>query len=704
MAPRVGWQAAHYWCAASQPKAARSFASASGAPRHYASVETKTDPIKDAFAPGGYIAQLRPGYEPRTGQVEMAYEVAAAMTERRHVLIEAPTGTGKSFAYGVPATHAASAGQKVVVVTANIALQEQLVGKDLPALQEALPWQFRYALAKGIGNYLCMREFDKTTNETVLTGWDGPRTEREQWNQVVRWATETTSGDISELPFEPSPKMRSKLTVLSEDCTGNRCEYHGVCHGMRARARVKEAQLAVTNYSLFYIDLQLKRQGIEGVLPDYRHVVLDEGHLAADLARSFMGFRISRWSLTTVARLLGGAPKTTKKSELPAINTALRDSIIHAADDLFAAVTQHFHSRAYKVRYHQRWEGEMQRCGKAVCGLLANASNVYKQAAGGHGIHSDRAAELHAHAARCTKYAWMIESTMACKDSNWVYYANEEGSGVSLNGAPIDVSEFLRRMLFEVPPDDDRPVHSVTVTSATLCTEHGDFEHIRAKLGIRDADGVTVESPFDLAKQAIIVCPAMPAPNSDRFIDAVAKRVQDVIEASRGRTLCLFTSYRVLNAVYTALQRTGLNMDYVILKQGTAPRTQLIAQFSADVHSVLMGTESFWAGVDVPGEALSTVVIDRLPFPNISDPVHDALKERVGSRYFAQHSIPEAMLKFRQGVGRLIRSKDDRGVVVLLDSRTTEKGYGRKFLRTFPKGVPVERDLAAVAEFLDGGE
>lgn len=661
-----------------------------------APAEGERDYIGEVFGADGLLSKRFTGYEPRVGQIELAMAVEDGMRDGFNVVAEAPTGTGKSLGYGVPATWYASHGQRVVVVTANIALQEQLVTKDLPLIEKVVPWKFTYALAKGLNNYLCKAMFDESVNKIIMQG-PIAASDLKQWSEVVRWAARTSLGDVSELPFEPSQGVRQRYTIMSEECTGKKCSHYSECFAMRARTRVRNAGVVVTNYSLFFADLVLKMGGAEGVLPRYTHVVFDEGHSAAEHARGFLGFRISRGGVAYAVKLLDHRQSAqASKGPMPVLDSELKHHVTQAADEFFAAVTSLFHSKAYKVRFERAWDPALRAKASELCGFLAKSASVLEGAAAMPGITTERALELHNVAAKCAETAKYITLVSDFASNDWVFYLEEEGEQVMLKGKPIDVSGYLYKQLFQ--PKNPHKVKSVTVTSATLATEVDDYSYVCEQLGVKDAEKMTVLSPFDVANNTLLVCPPMASPQSDRYLSDVAERMLAAIEQARGRTLCLFTSHRVLNATYTALRG---RVPYTVLKQGTLPRMQLIAKFKADVSSVLLGTESFWAGVDVPGEALSQVVIDRLPFPNISDPLQDVLRARLGSRYFSEHSVPAAVIAFRQGCGRLLRTTTDRGVIVILDSRITEKGYGRSFTRSFPKGTRITRNLAEIGPFLD---
>lgn len=661
------------------------------------------DFIDSVFGEGGYLAQHFEGYEPRDGQVEMASACAEAMEGGRNLIVEAPTGVGKSIAYGVSATARASQGEKVAIVTANIALQEQLVNKDLPLLKEVLPWDFTFALAKGLGNYLCKAEFNDNTDGVLMGTSDLTPRELEQWNEVSKWAATSKTGDLSELTFEPSFKMRKRFTTTSDECTGKKCPYFDECSAMQARKQTREAQVVVTNYALFFIDLVIKCAGGDGLLPKYQHVILDEGHKAADLAREHAGFRVSRGGIVHMTRLLDRKQgPEAKNGPLPELDAELRRKIGLQADSLFSSLLGLYKSREYRVRFRRNVSNSVAQDVVQMVELLQQASKVLSTASRNEpGLTEQRRHELQSHSNKCAEYAGQLNILVDEMETDWVYFLEPSGDGVAFKGKPVSVSEWLRTNLFE-KKEGDFAIKSVIVTSATLSSSSG-FGYISRQLGLKNAEELQVESPFDLKNNMEVVIPRMPEPNSEQFVEAACDAVKHAIEYARGRTLCLFTSYRVMNEVYESIRPTsGEVLPYTILKQGDAPRSLLVQQFKEDETSVLLGTESFWAGVDVPGPALSCVVIDRIPFPNLGDPLQDVLKEKCGKRYFFDISIPAAAIMLKQGVGRLIRSLTDRGVVVLLDSRVVEKGYGRSFMKMFPSGVTVKRKLAAIGEFLYG--
>jgi ATP-dependent DNA helicase DinG len=667
-------------------------------PRHNGCVNQ--DYITQFFSKGGQLSKVFPGYQPRMQQIELAYAVDEAMNNSDYLLAEAPTGTGKSLGYGVPAAHfAGTRGQKVVIVTANIALQEQLVNKDLPLIQRTVPWKFEFALAKGINNYLCLSNFDEAMSEAAFEGSSADH--RGHWNEISKWAASTLTGDLSELSFEAPPALRQKFTTTSDDCIGRKCSFYNQCFAMKAKSAYKRAQVVVTNYSLFFIDLALRgaEPGAEGILPKYTHVIFDEGHKAADIAREFFGFSLSPYGVHTVLNMLDSpAKETSKKGPFYTIDAELKKRGVRKSEEFFELLFKWYKSKEYNIRIRAPFTGRILELARDLQTVLGAASRAFNEASTDVRLNEVRKAETGNYAARCDKYssslgAMLIPTTF--DSSEWVYYLEERGRSVSLNGKPVAVAEFLKKLLFKEGSDKTaNDVKSVVVTSATL-----EMKLARKQLGLANPVELRVDSPFDLENQMLMVLPSMPDPSSPMFARKLGSRLIEVLNQSQGRALCLFTSYRVLEEAYAIVLAEGL--PYTILKQGDAPRTQLIAQFKADTSSVLFGTESFWAGVDVPGEALSVVTIDRIPFPNVSDPVQDALKEKNQRSYFGEFSLPIAMLQFRQGAGRLIRAIDDRGVLVCFDPRLLEKPYGRQFVNVLTKsGVKTTRDIQEIGLFL----
>lgn len=634
-------------------------------------------PTAAAFAADGPLAAVVPGYAPRLQQIEFAESVGRALARGRDLVAECPAGVGKSLGYGVPAArHAVLEGARVVVATANIALQEQLVGKDLPLLADALPWPFSFALVKGRGNYLCQSAIARELEQGTFELADRPE-DFEQRRAIAYWSRETATGDVAELPFIPEVRVWAGFSSSGEDCKGGDCKHRSSCYAERARSRAEAADVVVCNYHLLFAHVIVRERtgGEDLVLPPHDVVVMDEAHRAADIARDFLGFRITAWTFRRAAALLGRLG-----------DRALRDAVVGEGATLMDRLLEYRRSPDYRARLRRpdpvSWA--------SVDRELVLAQDRYAAEAA-KAPTADARAEIRVVADRVDQLRARLADAMEARDDGQVYFIEEDAKGrASLCSKAVDVSDRLGEWLFG-------RTKTTVMTSATLAVD-GSLDHVIGELGVADPMELIVGTPFDFKTQAMLVLPSgLPDPTSRDFSEGVAELVARIVELADGRTLALFTSYRCLRAAAERLVGSSRR----VLVQGTAPRTALVEEFRRDVGSVLLGTDSFWAGVDVPGEALSCVVIDRLPFPTPNDPVLDAVKSRNGGRgrWFQEYSIPRAVTAFRQGFGRLIRSVDDRGVVIALDRRLVDKPYGAAFLRSLPN-TRVTRELGEVAEFL----
>jgi len=656
--------------------------------------------IDEVFGATGILSQKFAGYAPRAGQVDMARMIDASITEKTHACVEGPTGTGKSLAYLVPAidhvTRPIPTGvrppldNRVIVVTANIALQEQLVTKDLPLLRDILGKEFTFALSKGKNNYLCIAELGKVLAETATNGTRGDRT----LDRVLAWAQETKTGDANELEETPAPALWRKLSVASDECKGKACKWFDRCFAEQASRKVARANVVVTNYHMFFAHLAVRakmRQLAESgtpvdpdvVLPPARIVIFDEAHKAAEIARDFLGFQISKGTIDWLVR---------------GFNHELAEETKKVSDAFFAALLAHKQSGAYRARLRRGHPlGEL---GSELEALLRRVARFYKEAVSTREAQDEKA-ELELRSRRGYTLAEQVSEAMVLSgDGEIVYFIEESGGGddgrrarsAILKSKPIEVSDFLRRELFA-------QYKTVVLTSATLATSSGPdaFSYVKKEVGLDTAKELVADSPFAWKDQVLLVLPpSMPDPSTQReaYPSAVASHVREVCEAAGGRTLGLFTSYKVLEETW----RACVSLPFRILKQKEAAPRQLVARFKEDVTSCLFGCESFWAGVDVPGEALSCVVIDRLPFPTPDDPIIDAISER-DRNWFFNVAVPRAVIQMKQGFGRLIRTTTDRGCVVLLDPRLQTKGYGRTFLKALPP-VQVSQNIESITKFL----
>lgn len=613
--------------------------------------------------------------------------------------------SGKSVAYLVPAIeHAVKTGSRALVVTANIVLQEQIVNKDLPMLRATLPLRFDFGLAKGRSNYLCLETLDDATAERALMGG---RAGEEGLDAVIEWASRTEAGDLSELPFEPKPALRRLFTISSEDCLGSSCPRKDDCFPNRARARLQQAQIVVANYHLFFSDMQVRAMsdGEARILPDFDVLILDEAHRCADIARDFFGFRITPGSVRWAARLLSGSPGKGGRGETPEIDEELKGRLGRAADRFFDELREHARSEEYKARLRRANVARHEE----ICALLKQAAERYEQAASIGELDAAGRKKLRNASSRCFAIEIAIGLAMnpdATRGAALFVETDEGSSRVALCSKQIDVSKRLRESVFESPS-----IRSTIATSATLTTGEPSrsdaFDFVIDETGATAARTLAVPSPFDFAGRALLVVPEefdVCLPNERKYAEQCARLFAQICRLAGGRTLGLFTTRRAMDLAYDVANDEVGRLDtlgLVVMKQGQAPRSELVRRFREDVSSVLIGTASFWEGVDVQGEALSCVAIDKLPFPPPDDPVLDALDAR-DKDAFANHMLPRALIAFKQGFGRLIRTKTDRGVVVCFDRRIVEKGYGKKFLNSLPPGVRVSRRLEDVRDFLDG--
>jgi ATP-dependent DNA helicase DinG len=623
--------------------------------------------IQGYFGPGGLLEQKSREYEIRPGQIEMAQAVERAITEKRHLSIEAPCGIGKTYAYLIPAIeHAIATDSRVVVCTANIALQEQIVEKDLPGLAKIMPRKFTWALIKGINNYLCQDRFEETQGELMHVTFD--RKQLRHFQKIEAWAEETKTGDLSDLDFEPEDAVWNRVNGVSELCNGSQCRYYEDCFAMDARRRLRGAQVIVTNYHLFFAHLRVKAFGAgDVILPSASTVICDEAHDMADIARDFFGMRLTPFSITMLVR---GANHLRRGG--------MAERLRQASRAFFGRVRDSAERRLRKPRWIDADEllktiGEYQLMLKDAKSSTEDEEELDKIGKfGGAAEH----------------YVETLMKFIQLDDPNCVYWAEKDDRASRLFARVIDVSEILREQLFQ-------STSTVILTSATL-TANGEFGFVKRETGAQDAAEMRVPSPFDHREQQILVVPRMKCqPNDPGFAQEMSGHINRIIKFLGGRTMCLFTSYKNLEQCAQAAESTGVT----ILRQGDKPRSKLLKEFRRDEGTALFATSSFWQGVDIPGEALSCLVIDKIPFMNPGDPLLEALQER-DPQSFANYSLPKAILDLRQGFGRLIRRRSDRGVVVIFDTRLFTKSYGAEALASLPD-CRVTRDLDELEKFFN---
>ncbi|MGH9477208.1 MAG: ATP-dependent DNA helicase [Terriglobales bacterium] len=612
------------------------------------------------FGRGGQLEAAHPGYEHRPGQLDMAQAIAEALAERRHLLVEAGTGTGKTLAYLLSVL---LSGRRVLISTGTKNLQEQLVQKDIPLLASALGRKLNVVAMKGRQNYGCLHKIRGLEAQPALLEVEA----LEQYRRIREWVEGTETGDAAELESLPeNAPLWGRLNARRETCTGSKCPLYDDCFLTRLHRRASEADLVVVNHHLFFADLVLKGQDLPGVLPPYEAVVFDEAHEVEGAAAQYFGVGVSSHQIEELARDVAITLHTTGNATHE-LELRLEGWRI-AAQKLFLALG--------------RGEGRVPLTGREQ--FLIDHADLYDGCM--HGLEfvhaglaamEDKPEDIHVCLRRLEEARQKLAYLMESEEEGVVYWVERRGRGVFVQAAPIQVGERIRELLFEV-------TDTVILTSATLAVGES-FAYVRERLGVEHARECLVASPFRYDKQALLYLPEhLPEPNAAEFTAAAGEEIARLVEAARGRTFVLCTSVRQMEAFGRLLRE---KIAYPLLLQGSAPRHLLLERFRVTAGAVLVATSSFWQGVDVPGEQLSLVVIDRLPFAAPADPVTAARIEMLrseGRNAFEEFQLPEAVLALKQGFGRLIRSTRDRGVLALLDKRITSKPYGRVFLQSLP--------------------
>jgi ATP-dependent DNA helicase DinG len=640
--------------------------------------------VAHAFSETGPLARSIDGYEPREGQRRMAEAVAATIEDGGILLAEAGTGTGKTLAYLIPAI---LSGHRVLVSTGTKNLQEQIFFKDLPALQEALGRPFTATLMKGRGNYLCLHRWDQ---ERLSPARDV------LMPLVDTWAQQTETGDRAELRDLPEdlPFWKS-LSAEAESCLGNECPRYSECFITRMRQRAAASDVVIVNHHLLCADASVRQGAYGEVIPECPTLVVDEAHQLEDVATNYFGHAFSNLRLEDLLRdvdaLLRANPFGEKGQQ---VHLAV-GKVAERSRSFFGALAMARMAAAAeaRARYDAESLADHFENGMMLAGALEGLEAMFVLAQ--QPDEGTTAPGRKEHAATLQRRASELRSDlrflMRANDPDFVYFLEMRGRGIFLRASPIDVSRIIPEALF------DR-MRATVLTSATLAVD-GSFEYVKGRLGLKEPAELRVASEFDYATQALLYLPRrMPPPKTPAFAEAAAREVVEILKRSNGRAFVLFTSYAVLRTVQGFVE---MSVDYPVLVQGTAPRTELIERFRTTPNAVLLATSSFWQGVDVVGDALSCVIIDKLPFASPGDPVTAARIDGLraaGRDPFADYQVPLAILTLQQGLGRLIRHRTDRGVLAVLDPRLRSMGYGRRFLASLPP-APVTHELDAVAAF-----
>jgi ATP-dependent DNA helicase DinG len=632
--------------------------------------------MEEIFGPDGLIARAHPEYEYRPGQIEMAEAVLRAFEEKRHLIVEAGTGTGKTLAYLVPAIAAATArGGRVIISTGTKNLQEQLMEKDIPFLQKVLPRKFTAAYMKGRSNYACMQRIRRAENSPVLDGLD----ELDYFDEVRQWSRESQTGDRAELTGLPENlSFWRHIDARSEICVGQKCPDYDACFITRMRARAMDADIVIVNHHLFFADLALRNSEYGQVLPDYSAVIFDEAHQIEDVAAEYFGAQVSSYQLEDLVRDLSQLPITNVDVNKELTRIAAR--LTRFADNFWMGFRE---GRGEEGRApilpgtfaRKRTDGEVEATplGEAYLSLDGALDRMETTL----DALSEQPLEVENLLRRIRQARFDLQFIVSGDDKHFVYWMERRGRGLFLRASPIDVSGLLQDKLFE-------KVETVVMTSATLASA-GNFNFIRERLGLAEADDLVAPSSYDYGRQAVLYLPQrMPDPRSPQFADAAAEEVVNILNATDGRAFVLSTSFAGMKALY---ERVAGRVDFPCFLQGTASKAGLLEKFRETPNAVLFATSSFWQGVDVRGEQLSCVIIDKLPFAVPSDPVVAARQRYIddqGGSSFYEYSVPQAIISLKQGLGRLIRGATDRGVLAVLDPRLKTKAYGRLFLESLP--------------------
>ena len=630
--------------------------------------------LEEIFGPDGVLEKKLPNYEYRASQQVMAEAVLEALQSSQSLCVEAGTGTGKTLAYLIPALFSY---QRTIVSTATKNLQDQIFSKDIPFIREYLFPDLRVTCMKGRQNYLCLKSFREENFETKAR-----ESVQKEWQKIGEWVEQTETGDRSELSWikDNDPLWRD-VDARSENCTGQKCSYFEECYVTRMRQQALNSDLIIVNHALFFANLALESDEIGRVLPDFSLLVLDEGHEVEDTVAKYFGRQISNYQIEDFCRDSG---KILNDLELDQLSKILADSqnffsFFPGLDGRYSLnLYRHFDDQIIDLRSQSL--DKMQRLLQSLQGFYHHLMKQKK-----------RSSDTDPLVRRLENLTSTLDKIFDFEETQDVYWYQKRGRGVFLYTNPIDVAPILQEKVFE-------RVDTTILTSATLST-NGDFEYIKERLGASDSDELIVPGEFDFSKQSILYVPSsFPEPSSPNYLKRALKDIGEILDITQGNVFLLFTSFSQMNQVYEALL---MKNGFSFFCQGERPKNEILELFRKTPRAVLCATASFWQGVDVQGDALRAVVIDKLPFSVPTEPLVAARIKRLevaGDNAFLRYTVPEAIITLRQGLGRLIRSRQDRGILAVLDSRLRTRRYGPLFLESLPD-CPLTDDIQEVRRF-----
>ena len=631
--------------------------------------------IEDILKFDGVLARSLEGFEFRNSQMQMALLIQEALQKKVPAIVEAGTGTGKTFGYLVPLV---LSGKKVVISTGTKNLQEQIYFKDLPLLQRATNLNIDTMLMKGRKNYLCLHRYHHHFSQSSFLKSGMGKTRQ----RLDAWLEKTTFGDRSELSWlADDDVLWDSLSSTSDQCLGSECMYLDECFLGRLRSRAAKAKIIIVNHYLFFADLKVKKSGFGEVIPRFQVAVFDEAHIVEEIATAYLGEALSTNQLMALINDLEKEIRDLRERDKGKLKQHL--NIIKTGSENLRALLNNQGDKGRldhkTLSVLRRGPAEEIRRGLTYLKEKANFNKL------DHPV-------LQAMVVRATEMDDLLDQILKERNTNWLNWFEKRKKSLVLHASPLDISDRMNELLYE-------KVQTVVFTSATLSTNKT-FDYIRSRLGLPvDTIEGAYPSHFDFKNQTLMYIPKdLPSPNAPDFARKVAKRVAGILERTHGRALILFTSYHNLNLVFQILDG---KMPYALHKQGDAPRSALLEEFRRDIHSVLFATASFWQGVDVPGEALSCLIIDKLPFDSPGEPLVaariDAIREK-GGNPFMEYQVPSAIISLKQGLGRLIRKNSDKGILSVLDIRLMTSRYGRFFLDSLPE-VPISHNLSDITRF-----